>query len=171
MEYKRKGQEEIVGFVLIVVLIVIVGVIFLGISLRKEKPVLRESEIIYQFLESSMEQTTDCKTTEKATFIGLDSLIRDCHETNTECTNGKRACELSQEIFREILNNTWQVGEDYPYKGYLLEAVYFVNNTNQNQVTPVINLSQGNCQDSYVGNSYWLASFPGSIVIRLKLCS
>ena len=53
MQHKRRAQEEIVGFVLIVVLVVIVLVIFLGISLRNPKPQQRESEIIYQFLESS----------------------------------------------------------------------------------------------------------------------
>ena len=85
---KRKGQEEIVGFVLIVVLLVIIAVIFLGIRLRNPEPTQKDSEIVYQFLESSMEQTTSCKTSESGRFISMDSLIRDCHSSNSLCVSG-----------------------------------------------------------------------------------
>lgn len=169
--YKRKAQEEIVGFVLIVVLVVIVGVIFLGIRLRNPEPVQRESEIIYKFLESAMEQTTSCKTSETGDFIALDSLIRECHSFGNECISGEDSCDVVENTFVDILNATWRVGPEYPYKGYTLEINYAVNSSGQQQSQRILNLSSGTCSNSYSGGSYWIPQFPGSITTELKLCS
>ena len=68
----KKGQEEIVGFILVVVLVVVILVIFLGIQLRNPEPEQRQSEVLYQFLESSMEQTTNCTLSEGASYLALD---------------------------------------------------------------------------------------------------
>ncbi|KKS11106.1 MAG: hypothetical protein UU67_C0084G0003 [Candidatus Daviesbacteria bacterium GW2011_GWB1_41_5] len=170
MQHKRRAQEEIVGFVLIVVLVVIVLVIFLGISLRNPKPQQRESEIIYQFLESSMEQTTNCSLSEGASYLPLDDALRECHETGSSCADGMSSCDSSEDTLKKILNNSFAVGPAYPYKGYDISAVYVVNASGQQQVEPVLNITAGNCSNSYSGNSYWIPSFPGSIIVSAKLC-
>ncbi len=168
---KRKGQEEMVGFVLIVVLLVIVAVIFLGIRLRNPEPTQKESEIVYQFLESTMEQTTNCKTSETGKFLALDTLVRDCHSNNALCTSGEDSCVVVDEMFEEILNSTWQVGENYPYKGYSLQGVYNFNSSGNAGSENVFNISRGVCANSFAGSSYLIPEFPGSITVTLKLCS
>ncbi len=167
----KKGQEEIVGFVLIVVLLVIVAVIFLGIRLRNPEPTQKESEIVYQFLESSMEQTTTCKTSETGRFIALDSLVRECHSGNSLCTSGDESCEVVDETFKEMLNSTWQVGENYPYKGYSVQGIYNFNSSGNAGTEKLFNITQGTCANSFSGSSYLIPEFPGSITITLKLCS
>ena len=171
MQDKRRAQEEIVGFVLIVVLVVIVLIIFLGISLRSPKTQQRESEIIYQFLESSMEQTTNCSLSQGASYLALDDLLRECHETGSSCVDGASSCDSSEKILKYLLNNSFAVGLNYPYKGYDVSAVYVVNASGQQQVESVLNITAGNCSNSYSGNSYWIPSFPGSIILKAKLCS
>lgn len=166
----RKGQEEIVGFVLIVVLVVIVLVIFLGIQLRNPKPQQRESEVIYQFLESSMEQTTNCTLSEGASYLALDDLIRECHESGSLCISGDNSCDSAEETFKKLVNGSFVVGPSYPHKGYDVSALYVVNASGQSQTESVLNLTAGNCSGNYIGNSYWIPEFPGSIIVRTKLC-
>ena len=168
---ERKGQEEIVGFVLIVVLLVIVAVIFLGIKLRNSEPTQRESEIISQFLESTMEQTTSCKTSETGNFLAIDSLIRECHSSNSLCVSGLTSCDIVKTTFEDMLNATWQVGPNYPYKGYSISGVYNQNSSGTSQRENIFNATNGNCGNSIIGSSYWIPEFPGSIIVTLKLCS
>lgn len=171
VKMNKKGQEEIVGFVLIVVLLVIVGVIFLGIKLRNPEPVQRESELIYRFLESAMEQTSGCRTSETGGFLSVDSLIRECHSFNTECVSGENSCDIVEITLKDILNATWQVGPQYPFKGYELKVDYYLNSSGQQQAESILNITSGNCGSSYSGSSYWIPEFPGSITTELKLCS
>jgi len=167
---KRKGQEEIVGFVVIVVIIAIVFVIFLGIKLRSPQPVQKDSEILYQFLESALEQTTDCVITTRNKNEKLGSLIRECHSGNGLCISGQTSCGASEETFKKILENTWKVGNEYPYKGYEIRADYVLNASENSGGEEVFLINKGNCSGSYVGNSYWLPEFPGNIAIKAKLC-
>ncbi len=171
LRVEKRGQEEIVGFVLIVVLVVIVAVIFLGIRLRNPQTVQKDSEIIYQFLESSMEQTTLCKTTENGNFLSMDDLVRACHSANAVCVSGSDSCVLLDETMGRMLNSTWKVGPEYPFKGYTANGVYFSNSSGQSQKEDIFNITQGICQNSFVGSSYLIPEFPGSITITVKLCS
>ena len=167
----KRGQEEIVGFVLIVVLVVIVFVIFLGIRLRNPEPSQKQSEILYQFLESAMEQTTDCVLSENGRNIVLDDLIKECYSVDNRCDSGMTSCESVEKTMKNILNNTWRVGADYSYKGYEIKANYFDNSSSQTQGEEVFLISEGNCSNSFDGNSYWIPEFPGSIIIDAKLCA
>ncbi len=165
---KRKGQEEIVGFVLIVVILAIALVIFLGIKLRNPEPVQKDSEIIYQFIESSMEQTTECVVRQNGKNVAMNELIKECHSFDNNCLNGKSSCEVAKETMDEMLKATWKVGDEYPYKGYEVLAEY---NTNSSASEEIFLIKAGNCSNNYVGNSYFLPQFPGNIVVETKLCS
>lgn len=167
---KRKGQEEIVGFVLIVVILAIAMVIFLGIKLRNPEPVQKQSEVLYQFIEASMEQTTECVIRENGKNLALNELIKECHSFDNTCLNGISACNNARNTMEGILNSTWRVGPDYPTKGYEVKAVYRQNLTGS-QNEEIFTIVAGNCTNNYVGNSYFIPQFPGSIIIEAKICS
>lgn len=164
---KKKGQEEIVGFVLIVVILAIAMVIFLGIKLRNPEPVQRDSEILYQFIESSMEQTTDCVIRENSRNIALNDLIKECHSFDNNCLNGASSCQVAEETMKDLLDSSWRVGPEYPYKGYEVIAEYSSNSSAEE----IFSIVAGNCTNSYIGNSYFLPQFPGNIIISAKICS
>lgn len=168
---KKRGQEEIVGFVLIVVIVVIIFVIFLGIKLRNPEPQQRESEIIYQFLESAMEQTTECELNTGGRVLSLDELVKECYSRDLLCVSGDSSCEVAEKTLKKILNNTWKVGADYPYKGYEVKANYFYNSSEHSQNEEVFLITAGNCTTSFTANSYWIAELPGNIVVDAKLCT
>ena len=168
MKRSRKGQEEIVGFVLIVVIIAVALVIFLGIKLRNPEPVQKESEILYQFIESAMEQTTDCVLRENGKNLAMGELIKECDSLGNSCLNGQTSCDVARSTMDDMLKAAWKVGPDYPTKGYELNATYNQNNSESEEI---FSLMMGNCTNSYIGNSYFLPQFPGNIVIEVKLCS
>lgn len=165
---KKKGQEEIVGFVLIVVILVIAMVIFLGIKLRNPEPAQKESEVLYQFIESSMEQTTDCVIRQNSKNIALNDLIKECHSFDNSCLNGKSSCETAKETMDKLVSSAFKVGPEYPYKGYEIMAEYVANSSSPEII---LSLNSGNCSNSYIGNSYFIPQFPGNIVVRAKICS
>lgn len=168
---KRKGQEEIVGFVLIVVLVVIILIVFLGIQLRKPPTEQSESDLIYYFLESSMEQTTNCTLSEGASYLALDELIRECHETGSSCFGGATSCDIAKDTFTKLVNGSFAIGPDFPYRGYDVSASYNFNSEAQPQTESVLNITSGNCSNTYTGSSYLIPEPPGSINVRVKLCA
>lgn len=167
---KRKGQEEIVGFVLIVVIIAVAFVIFLGIKLRNPEPVQKESEILYQFLESSMEQTSDCVIRQNGKNVALNELIKECHSFDNSCLNGQTSCEAARDTMESLIKSAWKVGQQEFYKGYEVTARYSYN-ISSDESEDVFSITEGNCSNNYIGNSYFIPSFPGSIVVSARLCS
>lgn len=165
---KKKGQEEIVGFVLIVVILAIAMVIFLGIKLRNPEPAQKQSEVLYQFIESSMEQTTECVVRQNGRNVALNELIKECHSFNNNCLNSRSSCDVAKETMDELVSSTFKVGEDYPYKGYSILAEYSSNSSSPDEI---FLLESGNCTNNYIGNSYFIPQFPGNIVVRAKICS
>ena len=89
MAKSTRSQEEMVGFILIVVLVSVIGVILLVISLRK--PVERiESNEITAFLEASMHYTTSCQPNPERVY-DFQGLIIACRN-NENCIDGNSSC-------------------------------------------------------------------------------
>jgi hypothetical protein len=168
--FKKRGQEEIVGFVLIMVLVAVVFLVFLGIYLRNPVVQERKSENIYQFLESSMEQTTSCAILGRQELLDLGDLLSECYSSNIECSDGNESCFVLNNTFENMLENSFVYGGEYPLKGYSLETEYSINSTGQTNPETILKIIRGNCNGSIVGNSYWAPEFPGSITTTLKLC-
>ncbi len=166
---RKKGQEEMVGFVVIVVLVAIVSVVLLGISFREKTPSTgRDSSEIYQFLESMMGYTTDCALQYEPDYSELSELIAECNSNSAIiCTNEENVCDKAETSIKEILSSSFKVGDDRPIKGYEFEAVY----SNENDIDAIFNISEGVCNGSFEGSEYISSAFPGTIVNSLKLCS
>ncbi len=112
----KKGQAEIVGFVLIIVIVAVVFLVFLGISLRKSVADVTESRDVYQFLESGMEYTTSCVTSFYPDYRKLGELFDECW-SRSDCLDGKNSCEVLNETLKNVLENSWLIGENRPFQG------------------------------------------------------
>ena len=110
----KKAQQEIVGFVLIVVIVSIIGLIFLSLSLGKGERVGQTSIEISNLLESSMYYTTDCAVSFIPKYKSGQDLIKACYR-NEKCLNencSKENCKdenkklfLLKQFFKELLKN------------------------------------------------------------------
>jgi hypothetical protein len=68
---KNKGQEEMVGFALIVIIMAVILLVFLSFSLREEGPEAIESHEIDNFVLSILHYTIEDN-------VDINDLIRDC---------------------------------------------------------------------------------------------
>lgn len=105
---RKKAQEEMVGFVLIVVLVAVIGVVILGISLRKQDTTaVQESEELNSFLSSISHFTTDCQTSELK-YRTVGNLIVDCYEAE-QCLDGKLTCKVLEDTLKNLLDHSTYV--------------------------------------------------------------
>ena len=164
MKKDRKAQEEMVGFVLIMVIVAVVFLVILGIMIRKPAGSEKESKDIYQFMESMMEYTTDCAINNEIDYEKIGGLLKECHSNHSTCLNGKGICDVLNDSSFKIIEKSWNVGSYY--KGFIFNSTYIENNRT---VEGVLSLQRGNCT-SFKGAEYLSPDYPGSIVSTLKIC-
>ncbi|MEJ2267687.1 MAG: hypothetical protein P8X70_01275 [Nanoarchaeota archaeon] len=130
---KEKGQEEMVGFALIMIIVAIILLIFLSFSLGKSDNEPVESYEVESFIQAFLQYTTDCR--DNLEYVSIQKLIFDC-EDGRECLDGRPACKVLNSTLKNILDESWATGEKSPVKGYKLEIL--------SQKEPVIIIKKGN---------------------------
>ncbi len=163
---KKRGQEELVGFVVIVVLVAVIFLVLLAIFIRKPGVDSKQESIeIYQFLEGAMKHTSECAINYEPNYLEAGELIEKCYE-GTQCLDGKDSCLVLNSTFVLLIDNSWKVGEQYPIKGYVFNSSYKGNETSEE----ILSLRKGSCSGSVRGSEYLIPAFPGTIVSTLRLC-
>ncbi len=164
---RKKAQEEIVGFVLIVVIVAVIAVIFLGISLRKSNTDSIEiNEELNSFLSAVSYFTTDCEIPETK-FQTIGDLVVKCYD-NEQCANGELVCEVLEETLEEILeSSTYVVGENSRTQYYKLEIYY---DENVELISPVQE-GVGDCSGARIYNEKeFRAADRQEIIMRFEVC-
>jgi len=163
---EKKAQEEIVGFIAIVLIISIVLVIFLAIMLRNNSPELKESKEIYQFLDSSFHYTTSCAISYEPNYLTLSELIEECKEGLSTCLNEQDPCANAQKTIKSILEASFPASQNNAIKGYEFNSIYTLSEEKKD----ILNIKEGNCSRSSKGAEILTSSTPGTISSSLKLC-
>ncbi|MFH1801294.1 MAG: hypothetical protein ABH804_00455 [archaeon] len=143
----KKAQEEIIGFVLIIILVSVILLIFLLFSLKTSQKEPVESYEVENFLQAMLQYTTECES--YTGFFSVQNLIVKCYEDYI-CLNGKNACDALETTLSEMIEESWKVGEDRTAKGYMM------NITAENK--QIISLKNGNV----TGNSRGAVQFLGA---------
>ena len=126
----KKGHEEMVGFIVIVVIVTFIAIILFLLSLRKPAGI-ESSQEIENFLHASTYFTTECEIAGE--ILNLKKLIIACFNRD-ECDNGG-ACELLNQTLSELVN-VWETSQ---FSGYNLK-VYAVED---DDTTGILELKQG----------------------------
>ena len=113
---KRKGQEEMVGFAMIIIIVSIILLVFLGFSLRNSVKGGVESYEVESFIQSSLQYSTDCRD-KTNDMQSVQDLIIGCNRKDI-CSDGRNECEVLDSVLKEIMNSSWPVGPERPAKGY-----------------------------------------------------
>ncbi len=162
----KKAQEEMVGFVFIVVIIAIVGAIILGFSIRGNNTLVQESKDIHQFLESAMELTTSCSISYEPNYLKLNELIKECNNGLSLCISGEDPCIVLNKTFNNVITKSFLVNEQANIKGYEFKSIYSTNTISKE----IIIIYQGDCSYSARGAEILIPAYPGTISATLKLC-
>lgn len=162
----KKAQEEIIGFVLVVVIVAVIFLIFLGLTVRQKSPITqKESGDVAQFLESVMDYTTRCAITSDRAYISLGMLVRECY-SGSSCRAGENSCNMLTRTIQEAVESNWRVGVDRPVKGYRFNATYSSEAVMKN----VVFIAKGNCTIERIGAEHLSPVYPGTIRSSLEIC-
>lgn len=170
----KKAQQEIVGFIIIVVIIAVIGVIFLGIYLRPQAIVSTEDVEINNLLISSSKYTTDCYKDSEPNYRTLEDLVLDCYQVK-RCGTGVSSCVVLNQTYSELLSKVWLASNLGAVRYYELKAYYQGNLTDSGTRKPeFFKLESGNfsgCMTLKAGQKITSLSNPEeSIVTELKVC-
>ncbi|HLC77546.1 MAG TPA: hypothetical protein VJH92_00285 [Candidatus Nanoarchaeia archaeon] len=138
----RLGQEEIIGFALIVGIVFIILLVFLAVYLRKPYERSLENYQVQSFIDSVLEYTSECQGFVKS-YLSVEDLIFECYDKE-QCLNGKDSCEVLGTTIDGILKESWLISEDSQYNGYAFNIT-----SNGREVASSV---KGNKTDSYLGD-------------------
>ena len=140
----KQAQEELIGFGLIVVIIMIILMVFLSFSLRNPVKQGVESYEVESFIQATLQYNTDCAKNYDSNLLSVKDVIIRC-ERNELCLDERYACEVLNSTLKGITHENWQIGEDWPVKGY--EFVILSNSAG------LISFAEGNITNNYKGAS------------------
>jgi len=119
----KSAQHEIMGFIVIIIIVSIIGLIFLSLSIGRGEVGKKTSVEASDFLQSAMHYTTSCAVSFIPQYKNIQDLIKSCYK-NEKCLNEKMACEVLEETFGEIVKESFQVSEAGKNKAYKLNIYY-----------------------------------------------
>ena len=163
---KKRSQQEIVGFVLIVGLVMVALMVFIVISLRKPAK-MKESVEVENLLSAVMKHTTECAIVYEPDYDSIQDLIKSCYD-NEKCSNlNKMACDYMNETFVNIMDALMQT--ESQVSAYQLDINY--EDSEGIEARNMLTLYKGNCSGGTVAGAQELISVEtGKILIRLRFC-
>ena len=165
----KKAQNEIIGFVVIIIIVSIIGLIFLSLSIGRGESVKKTSVEISDFLQSSMHYTTACASGYVPNYRDLQDLIKSCYR-NEKCLDDEMACEVLEEDFSKTISNSFQVSDISKNKAYKLN-IYYEDLVIEGK-DEILNISEGNFVNcsSEMGASQAIFMDAGNINVELDFC-
>jgi hypothetical protein len=163
----KKAQNEIVGFVMIVVIVIIIGVIFFSLSIGRGGTSRQTSAELAHFLSATMQYTTNCSTSYLPVYENIGGLTKACFDEEV-CIDGKNPCKELNQTLDKIIRESLGVSEQASKKAYHLNIYY----NDSAGIEPIINMSQGNFEKcaSQPGALESLDKKPGAINLELEIC-
>lgn len=156
----RRGQEEMVGFVLIVMVVAIIFLVIIGINARKpaSSSIPKTSNEISNFLASMMKITSSCAVGYMPNYLSLGSLLQKCHEdmesgTKTLCESGESVCKNANQTLTDAISESWAVGPKNSFKGWIFNSEIIGRDTKNKGIS----LSKGVCGFEKIGAEYPLS--------------
>ena len=157
----KRSQQEMVGFVLIVVLVVIGMLIFLVISVRKSSGETKSVEV-ENMLAGIMKQTTNCAIVYEPDYDNVKDLVKSCYE-NEKCSNlDKMACDYLNETLKEIMDTILET--ESVINAYQLKIF------RDTEDSEILKIEAGMCEGVVAGAQEVILADSGKIIIRLKVC-
>ena len=138
---KKKAQEEMVGFALIITIVAVILLVLLGLSLRSPQQEEVESYEVDSFIQAFLQYTSDCR--DNLEYLSIQRLIFDCNMGGV-CLDGRGSCEVLNSTLKGIVERGWEVGIDRPVVGYELKILSLG--------TEVLLLKEGNVTRNYKGS-------------------
>ena len=171
--HNNRGQEEMMGFAMIVVIVAVIGLVFLGIAARQEAPQTGvESRDLQYFIESALQTTTSCALRFVPDYASVAELIVACAgDAKTVCISDQvPVCRALNTSLQQMIAQSWPVSSEHPSQGYDLNITF--TTVNQKIPSSVLTMHAGNCTQEYRSAQTLLreSKSRGSIQVTMKIC-
>jgi len=164
MKLNKKAQEEMVGFVVIMVLVSIILLIFLSFSI-KTTPKDKNNEELANYLKSLKSVTTECVVFNPAK-ASVSELINYCQK-KYKCNSGEDTCVYLNQTISNILNLTLNYGQNFKRKGFVFRSIY----NNSAEISNLVYIKKGNCSSNYaLAEDFDVLISGGSISTSIRDC-
>jgi len=138
----NKGQEEMVGFALILIIVAVIFIILLSSYLRNSsQSEAIENPEVNSFIQSFLQYTTNCEVNSEN--LSIQKLIFAC-EAGEICSPNVNSCKVLNTTIKGIIQESWDIGEENPVKGYNLLIF--------SKQSKILNISQGVVTNNYKGS-------------------
>lgn len=112
----KKGQEEMVGFALILILVAIIFVVFISIYIKKPVEKITDYEV-NSFVQAILQYTTQCEE-ESGENLSIQKLISLCQDGNPCYYRSMKSCDMLNSTIKAIVEESWNIKPGSPIKGY-----------------------------------------------------
>lgn len=160
----KKTQQEMIGFILIVVLVVIGLMVFIVISLKnQEEP--NDSLQIKNLLSSILKYTTTCAIVYEPDYDNVRALIKSCY-SGDRCKNlDKDACDYLNSTMNSILGDLMKT--EAGFNAYKLEVFEEKEGVETDRMISVID---GKCNGTIDGAFESIKVDARKVRIGLEVC-
>jgi len=156
----KKGQEEMVGFAVISIIIGVIILVVIGFMVNKKDTNLTADYEIESFIQSSLQYTSECQ--DSLGFVSLQELIISCRREET-CLDGKSSCDALNSTLKGLVENAWTVGDQSSIKGYEFDIKTGEQST--------LNFKKGNQTANYISGFQSFARNGQDYTLSLNLYS
>ena len=164
-DLKNRGQQEIVGFVLIVVLVVVGLMVFLVISMRGGDDAL-ESVKVSNILDVVMRTTSECAIVYEPDYDTFEDLFKSCYGGKICSNSGREACDYLNESLTDVIN-----GMMMTESGVVGWGIDFVEKDEDGEVGILRIEDWGNCTGGVSGAQRSIVSGGDKLIVRMKICT
>lgn len=138
MKKLKRGQEEIVGFALILIIVSVILLVFISFSLKNSSRTEMQSYEVEGFLQATLQQTSICE--DYSEKLSVQRLIFSC-DNGEICSDGESTCDVLNSTLQEICEKSWNIREEALIKGYELKII--------KEEKEIFVISKGNSTNNY----------------------
>jgi hypothetical protein len=132
----KRGQDEMVGFAMIIVMVAVIFIVILSVYLRKpaEKTMDYEAN---SFVQALLQYTTTCEE-ENMVNLTVQELIGKCKEGNPCYYNDlinreSNPCKILNDTIKAVVRASWEAGGNSPVLGYWFNVTISEDGTHEEQ--------------------------------------
>ncbi|UZE93867.1 MAG: hypothetical protein IB618_03845 [Candidatus Pacearchaeota archaeon] len=159
MENNKKAQEEVFGFVIIVLIVMVIGLVFFALALRPKSEIIEPKQAeLDDLLQAMLSYTTECKIA--GSPQNIRELPRECNN-NRFCDNNINTCDFLETELDTMLEGFLEesIADAYIH-GYIMN----ISNTKE-----IFYRENGQLEGNYFGSSVPLPTLTGEdIIVKLR---
>lgn len=142
----KAGQEEMVGFGLILILVAVIFIVVISVYIKKSSEPVVDYES-NSFIQSVLQYTTECEESNLEN-LSVQELIFQCQEKDPCEYRNMDPCKILNDTLRGIIRESWEVNSKTPVKGYF----FIINISNGIDEEQFVNLTKGVVTKNYRGS-------------------